>query len=308
MEFQTAKPHSKKRYVHTNHQSLRKCCGCIHLRIGGVFSCLIWAGFSLYFAVISFQSQSPFYSYMTQAPLLVFGVCNLALFLISLGGLFTLFLNLAHAVQVFSHSLWVAVFIVIIDAFINMILFGTLRSEYQSWCSDAGNSKIPSSVNFHATQDVFNCDRLWQDEFKFSLVSVFLMVTIYLYWATCIYSYSHKLAAVEMWERGMLTGQVEGIAPFFRGLPAPMAPPDQPNVIVLQNEKPSRHKKNGDLLSSLRPWKKSTKMKSHIAPVESSSSPHPSESIITTPSPTQLPTSYPLNFKLGVNGNVIELK
>jgi hypothetical protein len=40
--------------------------------------------------------QIAFYSYMTQAPLLVFGVCNLALFIVSMGGLFTLFLVSRH--------------------------------------------------------------------------------------------------------------------------------------------------------------------------------------------------------------------
>ncbi|KAI8336698.1 hypothetical protein BC941DRAFT_53189 [Chlamydoabsidia padenii] len=300
MEFQTAKPHSKKRYVHTNHQSLRKCCGCIHLRMGAVFSCLIWAAFSLYFAVISFQSQSPFYSYMSQAPLLVFGVCNLALFIISLGGLFTLFLNLAHAVQVFSHSLWVAVFLVLADTFVNMILFATMRSEYQGWCTSAALSQISDTTHLDTTNDLFNCDKLWQDEFKFSLVCEFLMVNIYLYWATCIYSYSHKLAAVELWERGMLTGQVEGIAPFFQGLPGPIAPPDQPNVIVLQNEKPS----GGGVLASMRNWKKSTQKKKPnqaVAPYP------PSSSSLSPPSPTH-PPSYPLDFKIGINGNIIELK
>lgn len=123
-----------------------------------------------------------------------------------------------------------------------------------------------------------------------------------LYWATCIYSYSHKLAAVELWERGMLTGQVEGIAPFFQGLPGPIAPPDQPNVIVLQNEKPSG---KGGVLSSLRSLKNSVAQKKNktVAPYPSSSS-SPS---LAPPSPTH-PPSYPLDFKIGVNGNIIELK
>ncbi|CAO3598754.1 unnamed protein product [Absidia cylindrospora] len=199
-----------------------------------------------------------------------------------------------------------------------------MRSEYQDWCSHAGLAKVPSSTNLTDTSnDLFNCDILWQDEFKFSLVSVFLMVNIYLYWATCIYSYSHKLAAVELWERGMLTGQVEGIAPFFQGLPGPMTAPDQPNVIVLQNEKPSRHTKKskpssssssttGGVLSSLKQWKKSTTTKKK-ASVDPSGSIHPylpapsTSPSITSPEPTH-PPSYPLDFKIGVNGNVIELK
>lgn len=35
-------PQFRNRFIHTRYQALRKCCGCIHLRVGAGISCLIW--------------------------------------------------------------------------------------------------------------------------------------------------------------------------------------------------------------------------------------------------------------------------
>ncbi|CAO3611206.1 unnamed protein product [Cunninghamella blakesleeana] len=315
MEFNTAKPYSKSRYVHTNHQSLRKCCGCIHLRVGSAFASLIWAGISLYFAVICFQQQNPFFSYLPFQANIVFGVINLLFFIITLGGLFTLFLDYAHAVQVYSHTLWVFIALVLIDAFANLVVFGTDKSNYYDWCVNTAFNSLPQDTQLINGVDYYNCSKLWQDEFNFGLVCVFLMVTIYSYWATCIYSYSHKLAAIQLWESGMLTGQIEGIAPFFGGA---MPLPQDRNVIVLQNEKPSsktKNKQHGDenkkwfLPATFRSFKKNSKVKDSAVPMNDPNMNKNSTLPISMPEETTSNSSpnYPLDFKLGVNGNVIEL-
>lgn len=120
----------------------------------------------------------------------------------------------------------------------------------------------------------------------------------------------------------MLTGQIEGIAPFFRGT---MPLPQDRNVIVLQNEKPSsktkniqqrsddtdKNKKSWYLPTTLRSFKKKSKVKDGIVPINDSNMNNKNSTLpISMPqelSLTTTPPNYPLDFKLGVNGNVIEL-
>ncbi|ORX56870.1 hypothetical protein DM01DRAFT_1382289 [Hesseltinella vesiculosa] len=241
MNFSTAKKFSQGRFIHTSHSSLKKCCGCIHLRIGGVLATCVWAGFTLYFAVISFQIKSPFYSYMQAPPLIVFGVINLLFFLLCLMGLFCLFMNSWKAVRYYIRSLWFFLFLMLGDAFINMVLFGTYQSDYQQWCISNAQAALPNGTSIANTgQDYYNCAKLWQDEFKFSLICVVLMSSLSIYWATCLYSYSHKLRAMEVWAFAQVYGVVDGVAPYYEPPPGVQ----EPDVIVLQNKKPSRYDKD----------------------------------------------------------------
>ncbi|ORZ02765.1 hypothetical protein BCR43DRAFT_22590 [Syncephalastrum racemosum] len=216
----------RNRYVHTSHQALRKCCGCIHLRVGATFSCLLWAGLSLYFSIISFQSLSPFFSHLDPPPLIVFGVVNLLLTMVAFFGLFSLFMNRWEYTRRFSHALWGAIVLVLVDGLVNVVLYLTKRGEFLS------------------------C-KLWEDESKFGLLAIFIMIILYIYWAACIYSFSHKQGAVRVSEQKMM--ELGGMPPggmMQPGMPPPpVAPPPPPppmagpgarsNVIVLNNEKPS---------------------------------------------------------------------
>ncbi|RUS29425.1 hypothetical protein BC938DRAFT_480674 [Jimgerdemannia flammicorona] len=72
--------------VHVKHRALRKFCICINLRAGVIISCLVWAALGLYFAILAFQYQSPFYTYLNSTPLIVFGVLNLVMTFVGLFG------------------------------------------------------------------------------------------------------------------------------------------------------------------------------------------------------------------------------
>ncbi|KAI8394205.1 uncharacterized protein BYT42DRAFT_609940 [Radiomyces spectabilis] len=274
MDFNLLKPQIKNRYVHTSNQALRKCCGCIHLRVGAVFSCIIWAALSLYFAIISFQDQSPFFSYMPREPVLVFGVANLILTLVSLGGLFALFMDRWEVVRRFSHAVWVSIFLVLVDGLVNVILFITVRNDFQDWCISASSNHLQhllpnstDSTNFdYQGGDFYNCDKLWQDELKFSFMAIILMMVLYVYWAACIYSFSHKKGAVRFTAARMGDPAMAAAAGAMPAPPPPMMPaqfngngnapgmmppmppqgmPNRSNIIVLQNEKPrSKTKKS----------------------------------------------------------------
>jgi hypothetical protein len=124
------RPEYRVRYLHSSSPVLRKCCGCIHLRAGAMISCLIWmvtwandchlemnstcclvflSRVSLYTLPLSLSNikavsmrlslQLPyltlalpaFFSYMSDAAMLVFGTANLFFACAAGFGIFTIF-------------------------------------------------------------------------------------------------------------------------------------------------------------------------------------------------------------------------
>ncbi|KAI8885401.1 hypothetical protein K501DRAFT_246139 [Backusella circina FSU 941] len=197
-----------QRLIHSSHAYIYKCCGCIQLRAGSTVSCLIWAGLSLYFSILSFQAKSPFFSYLSATALYIFGTVNLILFGVSLGVLFSLFLKSSNAVRVSAIIAVISIIAVLIDTFANVILFIVHRSVYVEWCinttstslGDVLNNSFPPNTTeeFSVTMaDFYNCNRTWEDELKFSVLGIILLIVLYLYWWVCLYSYSIKLRSIE---------------------------------------------------------------------------------------------------------------
>lgn len=82
--------------------------------------------------------------------------------------------------------------IYLLDILANVFVFGIQKSQYMNWCLI--NSRNTSSENlwlvYHETPDstevdpnntsslsVFNCQKLWEDEIKFS-IAIFITMTI----------------------------------------------------------------------------------------------------------------------------------
>ncbi|KAI9485822.1 MAG: hypothetical protein EXX96DRAFT_546641 [Benjaminiella poitrasii] len=240
-----------------------KCCGCMPLRFGSTLICIIWAAFSMYMAILSFQNSSLFFSYMSSAPITVYGVVNLILSLVSMGGIAIIITNVNRYVRTFSHAIFVSVFIVLVDAFVNIILFITYQTNFRNDCVRDSSHSIIQNVNntlngtmpsFDFTQDYYNCQNLWQDELKFGIIFYVLMFAFYVYWAFCIYSFS-------LLRRGYVTDAdiragdgagALGVPPvplpppnvMMTNAGAPGGVPFKPNdqVIILNNAKPSRTK------------------------------------------------------------------
>ncbi|KAI9033983.1 hypothetical protein CLU79DRAFT_830331 [Phycomyces nitens] len=277
MDLDLFRPHSQRRYVQSNQRALKKCCGCIHLRTGACISCVLWAGFSLYFAILSFQNKSPFFSYLPNGPIMAYGITNLVLALVSLWGLFAIFYDEPNFLRPFSHATWVGVMAVLIDGFVNVIIFITIHSDYQYWCIiDSGNSlitkfnaasitlTIPTEIR---TLDLYNCGKLWDNEVKFSFIVNVFMIVIYVYWAACIHSLSHKRAAMRIKERNMM--EYNGLLPGPLGPPLGLPPipviPYDPNsnVIILNNTRPRKQKSFS--LRRLRPRRNSVHIETRLA-------------------------------------------
>lgn len=185
----------REHIIHSTNPYVRKCCGCIHLRIGSSISCLIWAGLSLYFAILSFQARSPFYSYTdTPTALYIFGAINLILFGICLGTLLSLYLRSENGIKTSSFMINVILFVFLVDLISNTILFIVKKDVYVQWCSN----------------DSYHCDRMWQNELKFTILITLLITSLYVYWAFCLFSYAVKLrihikaAMVKYYQQGMM--------------------------------------------------------------------------------------------------------
>ncbi|KAI7857580.1 hypothetical protein BDC45DRAFT_16980 [Circinella umbellata] len=182
MDFYLFRPYKKRRVMHTQHQALRKCCGCIHLRVGSALACVIWVGLSLYFSIVSFQTYSPFYSHLSSSPLIVFGVANLLLAIVSLLALGALYLDLLDYIRTAQHAIIVCLFIVLVDGLINVILFIVQRDDYISWCTDIGSDGLQPAVGdtrIRTEDDFYNCSRTWEDELKFGLMAILMMIGFY---------------------------------------------------------------------------------------------------------------------------------
>ncbi|KAI7883632.1 hypothetical protein K492DRAFT_205293 [Lichtheimia hyalospora FSU 10163] len=239
-------PQFRNRFIHTRYQALRKCCGCIHLRVGAGISCLIWMGLSMYFAILSFQNKS------RNAPLIVYGVVNLLLALNGFFGMLALFRNRWFYVRLFSHATWTVLFMVLVDGFANAIYFITQRDQFMSWCINSAADTLNNAANVTGTSlrgnDYYNCDRLFQAEIKFGLFSTVLMIVLYVYWGACIYSFSHKQGASAVTGQRLAAEMGMMPPPGTAGVPPPpMHPiggggPGRSNIIVLNNEKPQSKK------------------------------------------------------------------
>lgn len=74
---------------------------------------------------------------------------------------------------------------------VNVILFIIDRSNYNVACvNDAANrmgrsvqAAFPNgtsvNLNFTSSSDFYNCDKMWQDELKFSILSVIVIFVLY---------------------------------------------------------------------------------------------------------------------------------
>ncbi|KAI8577253.1 hypothetical protein K450DRAFT_252957 [Umbelopsis ramanniana AG] len=198
---------AQRRRLRPRNPFIGKWCLCMSLRGGSTFANLVWLGLNLYLTVLSFESRSPIYSYLNYTAFMVTGVISLVFCLVTLWTLFALFQNKAHILRL-SHMLtWCAVIAFLTDSFINIIVFGVLRGDYETWCLDKSRNYVDEQVtailgngtqitmSFNPSQngmDLYNCHKMWEDELKLGIVVWIVFTIIYMYWAACLWSYAQK--------------------------------------------------------------------------------------------------------------------
>ncbi|CAO3645436.1 unnamed protein product [Mucor hiemalis] len=155
-------------------------------------------GLSLYFAILSFQAKSPFYSYMESTALYIFGTINLILFGVSLGTLLPLFMKSMYGIRTSSAIINTVIFILLVDMIVNTIVFIVRRGDYVHWCINSTSANLDNSLDqrqiaqqqFNPTMaDFYNCNRTWENEVKFSVLSTLVIIFTYVItFSVCLYS------------------------------------------------------------------------------------------------------------------------
>ncbi|KAI9496347.1 hypothetical protein BDB00DRAFT_143749 [Zychaea mexicana] len=239
-------PYFRDQDIHATHSYTRKFCGCMSLQGGGILACLIWLGINLYVTILSFQSRSPVFSYLDYHALMVTGSICIIFLVAALFAMFALVTNKPAILRLAHRSMWVVVFIFVINFFIDIILFGVQRPQFNDWCVSSSRELLGSSVNSTAVEEpqddsnLYNCNKLWEDELKFAIV-LFIMITIcYMYWALCLWSYTQKqlyFLTLPFYPPGGHFGPGAGPAAAAGGMPPPA---------TMMNLKPKKHNSADD--------------------------------------------------------------
>ncbi|KAI9497355.1 hypothetical protein BDB00DRAFT_804121 [Zychaea mexicana] len=181
------------RYYWTRLLSPLKCCGCFSNRFGSGVACLTWAGFSFYFAILAFMQKSPFYSHLHEVPLIIFGVVNLIFGCISIAGFVVVYFRPIYVrVQIMVYVIAAGASLVLISMLVNYILFVVNRGAFETWCIDHSRSVAQddirsqtggnTTITIGSEMDYYNCDRLFANQVKWSLLCVVAMYIIYVHW------------------------------------------------------------------------------------------------------------------------------
>ncbi|KAI8987480.1 hypothetical protein BDF20DRAFT_267509 [Mycotypha africana] len=193
------------RYLEPNPYS-RKFCGCMSLRGGSAIACAVWIGVNTYIATLCFQGYTPIFSYLNKAALITFGSLSIVFALVAIYVLYGLFVDTPLRLQSAVVLLMLIVPIYLIDILVNIFIFGIQKQLYMDWCygysKDHVDEKIQgTSINgtlhtidfMPSTLNIYNCEKLWEDEVKFSVAIFVVMSICYLYWWTCLFHYHEKL-------------------------------------------------------------------------------------------------------------------
>ncbi|KAL1931996.1 hypothetical protein VTP01DRAFT_9052 [Rhizomucor pusillus] len=186
------------RYYWARVNSPLRCCGCFNNRFGSWVACLIWAGFSFYFAIIAFMDKSPFYSYLDQIPLVIFGVINLIFGCVTLAGFLTVLLlpPSFSRIRFMVYVIATTGALVLIDMLVTFIIFVVNPDSFREAClqdayNNAQNALDTNLTNVvDASDDYYNCDRLFADQTKWSLLCVVFMYITYVHWMLVFAAYA----------------------------------------------------------------------------------------------------------------------
>ncbi|KAI9473870.1 MAG: hypothetical protein EXX96DRAFT_579703 [Benjaminiella poitrasii] len=168
------------------------------------------------------MQQSPFYSYIQDVPLIAFGAVNLLfgivtffsllIFLIRTSRLRMLpgpgFIKILMASKTTVFTITGNAIGVLAIAVVNFVFFVIDKAGFNNWCIRASadyfeetyNSTLIDQSNnittggqanitanpLDRTMDIYNCERLYKDEIKWSLLALIIMFIVYIHWILII--------------------------------------------------------------------------------------------------------------------------
>ncbi|CAO0791236.1 unnamed protein product [Mucor circinelloides] len=183
----------------------RKCCTCMSLRGGCAVACAIWLGVNVYIATLSLQGYTPIFSFLNRPALITLASISIVFALVALWILYGLFVNLPNTLQSGVIFLFFIVPVYLLDVLANIFIFGIQKSLYMDWCLQSSQNRVDETMqglNMNSTYynietlpptNIYNCQKLWEDEIKFSLAIFILMTVCYIYWSLCVFYYYEKL-------------------------------------------------------------------------------------------------------------------
>ncbi|KAI8354069.1 hypothetical protein BD560DRAFT_449713 [Blakeslea trispora] len=198
-------PIAEPRYLDPN-PARRKCCGCMSLRAGCAIACSLWIGLNTYIATQSFQGYTAIFSFLNRPALIVFGSLSIVFAVVALLVLYGLFIDTPLVLQTGVIFLVLIIPVYLIDVAANIFVFGIQKSIYLDWCTESASkfglyenvSSIANngtSYNFTLSDPlpIYHCQKLWEDEIKFSIAVWIVMCICYIYWGMCVFYYYEKL-------------------------------------------------------------------------------------------------------------------
>ncbi|ORX62256.1 hypothetical protein DM01DRAFT_1075553 [Hesseltinella vesiculosa] len=202
-----------------------RCCGCFPNFLGSFLGSLFMSALSFYFAATAFMQQSPFFTYLPFAPLVVFGVMNVIYGLVTFATVMVLIRPRMTTTldRPLARALGFALAAVIMDLFANVIYVGANPSQFINACMADGlasvETNLPNTTTLTLTQDYYNCGRLLQDEIKWSLGCSILIFLVYTHWvvfiAAFIGKYEYRLGVTPMFGPGLGIPSLEAAQPVF---------------------------------------------------------------------------------------------
>ncbi|KAG2230858.1 hypothetical protein INT48_009239 [Thamnidium elegans] len=166
----------------------RKFCACMSLRAGCALASI--------------------FSFLNRPALIVLGSLSIVFALVSLLILFGLFVDTAVYLESGVLFLFFIVPVYLLDIIANIFIFGIQKPLYMDWCldrskgisneiimivSEASTGSVQVDPTNVTSLDTYNCQKLWEDELKFSLAIFITMTICYIYWALCVLHYYQKL-------------------------------------------------------------------------------------------------------------------
>ncbi|KAI8984314.1 hypothetical protein BDF20DRAFT_859215 [Mycotypha africana] len=215
---------------------------------------------------IQFSNLLAFYSYLHDAPNVIFGalnllfgivtVCSMAVFLIRANTINKMMrMQFGPVVRTFSASPTIVFIItanalgVLIAAIVNFVLFVEDKDGFNKWCIEMGVDQVQTAFasNNHmngtdgtlnnlsnalrTANNLYNCNRLFEDEMKWALFCTIVMIVIYTHWILIIaakqsYSFYRRAPVLSLNEFG-------NIAPSATNQ-------DKKKMSILRNSRPTK--------------------------------------------------------------------